>query len=137
MYNMEIKILGFKARVEVILVSMVIGCLLCCHLVCGCVTQEGMESAGSAIGYNMSNGVHRDKYDTRVGLGEVNGGGEKLNPVVPLPEGQLFMWANNEFSGKCCATSNVSGGNGCACITKEQSDYLNARGGNRASPSEF
>ena len=49
-----------------------------------CVTQEGMESAGSAIGYNMSNGVHRDKYDSRVGLVEVNGGGEKLNPVVPL-----------------------------------------------------
>ena len=59
-------------------------------------------------------------------------GGEKLAPVVPLPEGQLFMWANNEFSGKCCENSNVSGGNGCACITKEQTCYLNARGGNRS-----
>ena len=34
MYNMEIKILGFKARVEVIVISMIMGCILGCHLVC-------------------------------------------------------------------------------------------------------
>tara|TARA_B100001540_G_C15674882_1_gene581928 strand:- start:285 stop:701 length:417 start_codon:yes stop_codon:yes gene_type:complete len=138
---MEIKILGFKARVEVIVISAIIGCLLCCHWVCGCATREGMQSAGAAIDYAMSKGVHNDKYDAKVGLAETNvlppGGDQKLAPVVPLPEGQLFMWANNEFSGKCCANSNVSGGNGCACITKEQSCYLNARGGNRAVGSEF
>ena len=50
MYNMEIKVLGFKARVEVIVISVVIGMLLCSHLICGCATQEGMEVAGAAIG---------------------------------------------------------------------------------------
>ena len=159
---MEIKVFGFKARVEVIIVSMIIGCLLCCHLICGCATREGMASmatlvrslpskdglqeaeearegmavAGSTIGYKMDQGVHTDKYEQTVGLQEVNGG-SRLSPTVPLPEGQLFMWANNEFSGKCCANSNVSGGNGCACVTKEQGDYLNSRGGNRANGSEF
>ena len=136
MYNMEIKILGFKARVEVIIVSMIIGCVLCCHLVCGCATIEGMRAAGSAVGYNMANGVHRDKYEKRTGLLEVNGA-QKISPQVPLPEGQLFMWANNEFSGKCCNGSSVSGGNGCACVTKEQQCYLNSRGGNRTSDSEY
>ena len=29
MYNMEIKVLGFKARVEVIVISVIIGMLLC------------------------------------------------------------------------------------------------------------
>ena len=136
MYNMEIKILGFKARVEVIIISMIIGCLLCCHLVCGCVTREGMQVAGAAIGYNMANGVHQDKYDPRASMLEVNGGG-KIGPQVPLPEGQLFFYANNEFSGNCCNDSNVSGSNGCACITKEQQCYLNSRGGNRTSDSEY
>ena len=136
MYNMEIKVLGFKARVEVIVVSVIIGMLLCSHLICGCVTQEGMATAGAAVGYNMSNGVHNDKYDSKVNMGEV-AGGHKLSPVVPLPEGQLFMWANNEFTGKCCDNSNVSSGDGCACITKEQACYLNSRGGNRSSDSEF
>jgi hypothetical protein len=134
---MEIKVFGFKARVEVIVVSMIIGCLLCCHLICGCATREGMAVAGSVIGYKMNQGVHNDKYEQRVGLLEVNGGGSKLSPKVPLPEGQLFMWANNDFSGDCCENSNVSGGGGCACITKEQGDYLNSRGGNRANGSEF
>ena len=136
MYNMEIKILGFKARVEVIVISMIIGCILGCHLVCGCVTREGMQVAGSALGYNMAKGVHNDKYEERHDAMEVNGGG-KIGPQVPLPEGQLFFWANNEFSGKCCDASSVSGGNGCACITKEQQCYLNSRGGNRTSDSEY
>lgn len=136
MYNMEIKVLGFKARVEVIVISVVIGMLLCSHLICGCATQEGMDVAGAAIGYKMNNGVHNDKYNPKVNMPEV-AGGDKLSPVVPLPEGQLFMWANNEFSGKCCENSNVSGGNGCACITQEQACYLNSRGGNRTSGSEF
>ena len=136
MYNMEIKILGFKARVEVIIISMIIGCLLCCHLVCGCVTREGMQVAGAAIGYNMANGVHQDKYDPRASMLEVNGGG-KIGPQVPLPEGQLFFYANNEFNSNCCNDSNVSGSNGCACITKEQQCYLNSRGGNRTSDSEY
>ena len=116
---------------------MIIGCILGGHLVCGSATIEGMQTAGAALNYTMSSGVHNDKYDAKVGLAETNGGDQKLSPVVALPEGQLFMWANNEFSGKCCANSNVSGGNGCACITKEQSCYLNARGGNRAVGSEF
>ena len=133
---MEIKVFGFKARVEVIIISVVIGMLLCSHLVCGCATQEGMEVAGAAIGYKMNLGVHNEQYDPKVDMDEV-ASGDKLAAVVPLPEGQLFMWANNEFDGKCCANSNVSGGNGCACITKEQSCYLNARGGNRAVGSEF
>ena len=136
MYKMEIKVLGMKLRVECILISMIIGALLGCHWLCGCATREGMQTAGSAIDYVMNNGVHNDKYDNKHSQVEVNGG-SKLSPQVPLPEGQLFMWANNEFSGKCCDTSNVSGSNGCACITKEQACYLNARGVNRAAPSEF
>ena len=74
MYNMEIKVLGFKARVEVIVISVVIGMLLCSHLICGCATQEGMEVAGAAIGYKMNDGVHNDNYDAKVDMDEVAGG---------------------------------------------------------------
>ena len=70
---MEIKILGFKARVEVIVISAIIGCLLCCHLVCGCATVEGMQVAGSAIGYNMAKGVHQDKYEKKADKLQLSG----------------------------------------------------------------
>ena len=138
MDNMKIKVLGMKLDVKCIIISMIIGAILGCHLLCGCATKEGLETLGAITNYKMSEGVHTDKYEKKVTMMNVNGGGPRLSAAVPLPEGQLFMWANNEFSGKCCETSNVSGGNGCACITKEQNDYLSSRGGNRyLGESEF
>ena len=126
---MDIKILGVKLRVECILISMVIGAVLGCYLICGCVTQEGMESAGAAIDYAMSKGVHTDKYESKYDQVEVNGG-SNLSPKVPLPEGQMFLFANNEFKPECCGSS-ISSSSGCACVTKSQIDYINQRGGNR------
>ena len=134
---MFIKLFGMKLRVECIVISMIIGAILGCHLLCGCATKEGMDVAGAALGYKMSQGVHMDKYEKKVNMAEMNGGGSRLSPKVPLPEGQLFFYANNDFSGKCCETSNVSGTSGCACISKEQYDYLNSRGGNRTNSSEY
>ena len=127
MYNMEIKVLGFKARVEVIVVSVIIGMLLCSHLICGCVTQEGMATAGAAVGYNMSNGVHNDKYQKTYHPGENY---EKVQ--TPLEEGQLFYYGNNDFKPECCKHSTVSGTGGCACETSEQKSYLASRAGNKS-----
>ena len=107
---MFIKVLGVKLRVECIVISVIIGMILGCHLFCGCFTKEGMETAGAALDYAMNKGVHNEKYEERHDMSEMSGG--SLNPTVPLPEGQLFMYANNEFSGKCCSFSNVSGGGG-------------------------
>ena len=57
--------------------------------------------------------------------------------AVPLPEGQMFMFADNEFKPECCP-STYSSSTGCACITQEQVNYINERGGNRTlAPSEF
>lgn len=50
---------------------------------------------------------------------------------VPLPEGAMFFFKNNQFKPDCCpATYTTSAG--CACISKDQLDYLNNRGGNRS-----
>lgn len=50
---------------------------------------------------------------------------------VPLPEGEMFFFKNNQFKPDCCpATYTTSAG--CACISKDQLDYLNNRGGNRS-----
>ena len=130
------KTLGINIRWEMLLLGLIIAGFAWCHWVGGCLTREGMENAGAAIDYVMSKGVHNNKYESKYDQVSTNGG-SALSPQVPLPEGQLFFWANNEFSGKCCDTSNVSNGAGCACITSEQACYLNSRGGNRASPSEF
>ena len=55
---------------------------------------------------------------------------------VPLPEGELFFFQNNQFKPECCP-SPYSASTGCACMSSEQVAYLNSRGGNRTSDSEY
>jgi hypothetical protein len=136
MYNMKINILGMKTSLECIVISMIIGAILCCSLLCGASrvsAREGMQILGSNVDYVMGKGVPGNqwtknppamqaKYETNQG------------PEVPLPEGQMFFLANNAFKPECCSPASplaYSSSTGCACVTKEQIDYINKRGGNR------
>ena len=141
MYNMEINVFGIKARLEIIVVCLLLGAFIGCHVLCSCakfdnvkvaVKKEGMVNMGAPTNYKMGTGV-QGSWDTR----SPKAGGDiswrrhhhetyKGTPV-PLPEGQLFMFADNEFKPGCC-NSSISGSTGCACITKKQIDYINQRG---------
>lgn len=55
---------------------------------------------------------------------------------IPLPEGQLDMFATTPFKPECCPNS-FSNSMGCACMTMEQLSYLNSRGGNNVPYSEY
>ena len=58
---------------------------------------------------------------------------------VPLPEGELLMFANTEFKPECCNTggSSYSNSTGCACITVNQYNGLIGRWGNNVPYSEY
>ncbi len=47
----------------------------------------------------------------------------------PLSSGELNMFANTAFKPECCPTT-YSNSMGCACISKDQYNYLITRGGN-------
>ena len=55
---------------------------------------------------------------------------------IPLPEGELSIFANTPFSPKCCPNS-YSNSMGCACMTVDQYNYLINRGGNNVPYSEY
>jgi len=55
---------------------------------------------------------------------------------VPLPEGQLLMFANTPFKPECCPNA-YSNSTGCACMTVDQYNYLIDRGGNNVPYSEY
>jgi hypothetical protein len=55
---------------------------------------------------------------------------------VPLPEGELLMFANTEFKPECCPNT-FSTSSGCACMTGDQYNYLIGRGGNNVPYSEY
>ena len=62
---------------------------------------------------------------------------DNVGTPVPLPEGELFFFADNKFKPECCP-STYSGSTGCACLSQDQVTYINERGGNRTfGPTEF
>ena len=62
---------------------------------------------------------------------------DHVGTPVPLPEGELFFFADNKFTPECCP-STYSDSMGCACLSQAQVDYINQRGGNRTlGPTEF
>lgn len=144
---MELKIFGHSCRLEIILVCLAVGFILGSHLFCSCVRlnfQEGMEVMGSSINWVMGEDVvnswtnKADKYSKEMGYSSTQSKWSQYKGTpVPLPEGEMFMFANNEFKPECCP-STYSSSTGCACITQEQVDYINQRGGNRSiAPAEY
>lgn len=55
---------------------------------------------------------------------------------IPLPEGELLMFANTPFKPECCPNT-YSNSSGCACMTGNQYNYLVLRGGNNVPYSEY
>jgi hypothetical protein len=55
---------------------------------------------------------------------------------VPLPEGEMLMFANTPFKPECCP-STYSNSSGCACMTGKQYNYLIQRGSNNVPYSDF
>ena len=55
---------------------------------------------------------------------------------VPLPEGEMLMFANTPFKPECCPNT-YSNSSGCACMTSEQYNYIITRSGNNVPYSEY
>jgi len=55
---------------------------------------------------------------------------------VPLPEGEMLLFANTPFKPECCPNT-YSNGSGCACMTGKQFNYLKTRGSNNVPYSEY
>lgn len=88
-----------------------------------CIHKENMAN----LFHKTSKGIHEDKYQ------KVYEPGENYEKVsVPMEEGQLFYYGNNDFKPECCEHSTVSGTGGCACETSEQKNYLASRAGNKS-----
>ena len=136
---MEMKLLGFKFRPLVVLLCVLVGMAISGFVLGSCSKftltdiKEGFAGMGAPMNYEMGAGV-KGAYDTR--KLESIAPNLEANQASPLPlsPGQLFFFDKNEFKPECCVPpfSSVSNADGCACVTKEQVDYINMRGGNRS-----
>jgi len=55
---------------------------------------------------------------------------------IPLPEGEMLLFAKTPFKPECCPNTYTNG-NGCACMTGEQYNWLGMRGGNNVPYSQY
>jgi len=144
---MEMKLFGIQCRVEVIIICLIVGGILGAHLLCSCSKiglVEGMAMMGAPLEWQMGAGQamnwqnKANQYANDMGYSEQRSKYSQYSGTpVPLPEGQLFMFADNKFKPECCPSTYTSS-TGCACITQEQVDYINQRGGNRTmAPAEY
>ena len=149
---MEVKIFGMKVRVECVALCLLIGIFIGSHVFCSCakidnvkigvkevrkVGRENFQTLGAPVKYKMGQGVYGSWETRKQKVGpDVPWRAQQMDTYkgtpVPLPEGQLFLFADNQFKPECCGSS-VSSSTGCACITRSQMDYVNQRGGNRTA----
>ena len=73
-------------------------------------------------------------YASEFGYGVINNTGSAYTASEPLKNGEMVLFAKNKFKPECCPAP-YSSSTGCVCMTPEQINYLNTRGGNRTSDS--
>jgi len=138
---MELKYGNYSIRLEILLLILLAGAVLGGYVFCSCSrvsVKEGFELAnGAAVNYVMGAGVPTDVYDkpyssTQKKLNVVS----QTNQLTSVSGDNLALFAKNKFSPECCP-SDYSSYPGCLCKTQNQVDYINTRGGNRTTNSDF
>ncbi len=151
---MEISLFGYKIDLEILILICVIYLILVGHTICGCCSfssplLEGMVNKSDTSNYspyslgdyskvNTSNWGSPDLSITsgkKIPSGAQNILNRKEQPI-PLPEGEMSIFANTDFKPECCPNT-YSTGSGCACMTTKQYNYLITRGGNNVPYSEY
>lgn len=131
---MKLNILGFKMRLEILIICMFVGSVIAGTSFCSCAggIREGFmigtNLAGAVIDYSMGDGVKGSYLVNTEEHNKLESNSKGLG--VPLPEGKLSLFGENEMSSNCCP-STYSSSKGCVCATPEQVSFLNKRGGNR------
>lgn len=199
---MEIRVFGMTIRLEIVIITLLVGMIMGGHLLCSCAKvpiseafsemmdgaenqpadptaaasaasdqapsssgpesgpgpvpappnddaaakRKKMEGFGDFSDYKKGENntdvtgswmSKANKYSSDLGYQATNcKSNAYVGTAVPLPDGELFFFQNNQFKPECCPAP-YSSSTGCACMSTEQIRYLNTRGGNRTSDSEF
>ena len=162
---MDISILGYKLNVELLILIGVVYLILVGHTVCGCSSVTGVKEAltnmfGMKEGFTGANTNYGEssRYSLNAATTPINTASWSLpnmtvtpgqplskgvqnvlnrpHQQIPLPEGELSMFANTPFKPECCPNT-YSNSTGCACMTTGQYNYLVTRGGNNVPYSEY
>lgn len=135
-------------RLELVVLFVVISFVAGCYLLCACSRKpvvEGFKQAmGAGIDYMMCEGVPGDSWGCDKQKQHHKGNAKPVKEEMNYSTGErgstdienMLIFSKNEFKPECCP-SEISSYDGCACITKDQIQFINERGGNRTMSTEF
>ena len=160
---MEISIGSYKFRVEILIAIVIVSWIMFGHMLCSCcrvnlfekfthmTTTEGFTGANNrAMGPEFA-GAKTPDYIMNPSTwsmptltyspGTTPDAGVKAiwdrpKQPIPLPEGELDMFATTPFKPECCPNA-YSSSTGCACMTVDQYNWLKSRSGNNVPYSEY
>ena len=155
MYNMEISIGSYKFRLEILILIVVVFWIMFGHMLCSCCnfnlfkegfvggnnSASGPEFAGAKTPDWIMNPSTWSMPTLTYSPGTTPDAGVKAiwdrpKQPIPLPEGQLDMFATTPFKPECCPNT-YSSSMGCACMTVPQYNALRTRFGNNVPYSEY
>lgn len=154
---MELSVGRFKCRLEIALLAIVLFWILLGSTLCSCCRVDlrrwlfsSLEGFATSAGPSFSS-VNKPGYyqppsswsmptltytpgaAPSSGVGAIFG---RPQQPIPLPEGESDMFATTQFKPECCPNA-YSTSTGCACMTVEQYNFLQNRGGNNVPYSEY
>ena len=147
---MNVELFGFKLSLKVLILVGIIYLVMTINTLYGCCDAEGFVGANTNYGessqFSLTNdtAVNTNSWDMpnlTMTKGQpisqdVKNVLDRPQQPIPLPEGEMLMFANTPFKPECCPNT-FSNSMGCACMTVKQYNYLNERGGNNVPYSEY
>ena len=147
---MNLELFGFKLSLEVLILMGIIYLVIIVNTLYGCCNTEGFVGANTNYGESSQFSLTNDKLINTNSWDMPNLTMTKGQPLsqgvknvlnrpqqpIPLPEGEMLLFANTPFKPECCPNT-FSNSMGCACMTVKQYNYLNERGGNNVPYSEY
>jgi len=146
--NLNMKVFGVKITLVHVLILVVLG-LMASHLVAGCCRMglmEGMEVIGAEL-QALPEYAKKDGEASKDPLAYREQDHDSYQSKFVAPEDNLNYFAQTEFKPECCGSNYSANGGllkeggfssgGCACMNREQIQYINQRGGNRTGATEF
>lgn len=143
MNYMRISIGSWSGNFEMIVIIGILFIIIALHTGCSCMQENYSNMKGNSYAdayaqppvitnWNQPSLLITPEQPLPQGVIDIL---SRPKQPIPLPDGQMDMFATTSFSPKCCPNT-FSNSMGCACMTLEQQKYLTQRGGNN-NPPEF
>ena len=132
---MKLSLFGYKLDVKYIIAAIVLYFIISSLTITSCSKINSLQEGMAVLGHSMGEGVSTswENKEQEQPIHGFRGKEHDANQAeLVQPDQELSFFSKTEFKPECCGSNYASSG-GCACMNKQQMDFINTRGGNRTT----